>query len=67
MNDVINKDEVINLILDVSDNPYLELIANLEAAGEWERLGELFDHERSNLYFQAANAIRQLMEEKYGH
>lgn len=125
MNDLVNKDDVINLILDVSDNPYLsttvknelkcaahkiamqvsqivtcgecahrhesefcecrpddffcadgernetklanyynELIVNLEAAGEWERLGELSDHDRSNLYFQAANAIRQLRKER---
>lgn len=45
-------------------NYYNELIVNLETAGEWERLGELSDHDRSNLYFQAANAIRQLRKER---
>lgn len=45
-------------------NYYNELIVNLETAGEWERLGELSNHDRSNLYFQAANAIRQLRKER---
>lgn len=49
----------------IKNYDYTELIESLNASGEFALLGEIAgNHERSDFYFNAANAIQQLIKER---